>query len=94
MALSDLGFTNAPAGLSVPRGAEISDRVDSANNVTVVMTAPSGLEVADYLRSALPQLGFTITGDAQNSLTFEGGGYQGAFTTSRGYSALTLRTDR
>ena len=93
-ALRDLGFGNAPEGLSVPLGAEISDRVDSANNVTVVMTAPDALEVADYLRRTLPTLGFTITGDAQNSLIFEGGGWQGAFTASKGYAALTLRTDR
>ena len=93
-ALRDLGFVNGPDGLSIPRGAAITDRVDSANNVTVVMTAPDGLTVVDYLRRTLPTLGFSITGDEFNSLIFTGGGYDGAFTTSSGYSALTLRTDR
>lgn len=93
-ALSELGFVHAPAGFPVPRGAAISDRVDSANNITVVMTAPDGLEVADFYRRALPELGFTITADAANSLLFEGGGYEGALTSSSGYSAVTLRTDR
>ncbi len=92
--LNDLGFVNAPAGLSIPNGALISDRVDSPNNITVVMTSPDGLTVVEFLRRHLPELGFTISGDDQNSLIFEGGGYQGAFTTSAGYSALTLRTDR
>lgn len=92
--LSDLGFVNAPPGLSVPADAKISDRVDSPNNVTVVMTAPDGLTVVDFLRGHLAELGFRITADDQNSLLFEGGGFQGAFTVSSGYSALTLRTDR
>lgn len=93
-ALSDLGFEHAPAGFPVPRGAAISDRVDSGNNITVVMTAPDGLEVAAFYRRVLPELGFSITADAANSLLFEGGGYEGAFTVSNGYSAVTLRTDR
>lgn len=92
--LGDLRFDNAPAGLSIPRGSVIAERIDSPNNVTVVLTAPDGLTVVDYLRRTLPEVGFTITGDDQNSLLFDGGGWQGAFTTSDGYSALTLRTDR
>lgn len=92
--LSELGFTHAPPGFAVPRGAAISDLVDSANNITVVMTAPAALEVAEFYRRSLPGLGFTITADAGNSLLFEGGGYEGAFTVSDGYSAVTLRTDR
>lgn len=92
--LRSLGFENAPQGLSIPRGSVIAERVDSPNNVTVVLTAPDALTVVDYLRRTLPELGFTITGDDRNSLLFEGGEWQGAFTASSGYSALTLRTDR
>lgn len=92
-ALRDLGFRNAPAGLSIPRGSAITERIDSANNATVILTSPDPLSVLSYLRSALPAAGFTITGDGQNSLLFEGGGWQGAFTVSSGYSALTVRTD-
>lgn len=92
--LSSLGFEHAPAGLSIPRGAIIAERTDSANNVTVVFTSPTGVEIADYLRRNLPALGFTITADANNSLLFEGGPYQGAFTATGALSALSLRTDR
>lgn len=92
--LRDLGFVNGPDGFSVPLGATISDRVDASNNITVVMTTPDALTVSDYYRRTLPGLGFTITADDRNSLLFEGGGYDGAFTVSNGYSAVTLRTDR
>lgn len=92
--LRDLGFVNGPDGFSVPRDAAITDQIDSSNNITVVMTSPDGLTVAAYYRRVLPELGFRITADERNSLLFEGGGYDGAFTVSSGFSAVTLRTDR
>lgn len=94
MTLTSLGFANAPAGISLPVGATISERTDSANNVTVVLTAPSGLEVLAHLRATLPSAGFDITADAGNSLLFTDGTWDGAFTISGALSALTLRTDR
>ena len=92
--LSDLGFVNAPPGFSIPRGADIEQEVDSANNVTVVLTAPAGEEVADYLRRNLPAMGFTITADANGSLLFESAVHDGAFTVTGELAALSLRTDR
>lgn len=92
--LSDLGFVNAPPGFSIPRGADIEQEVDSANNVTVVLAAPAGDEVADYLRRNLPAMGFTITADANGSLLFESAVHDGAFTVTGELSALSLRTDR
>ena len=92
--LSDLGFTNAPPGFSVPRDAVIEERVDSANNITVVLSAPPGEDVAAYLRRHLPAMGFTITADAGGSLLFESAVHDGAFTLTDGLSALSLRTDR
>lgn len=92
--LSDLGFVNAPEGFSIPRGADIEQEVDSANNVTVVLAAPAGDEVADYLRRNLPAMGFTITADANGSLLFESALHDGAFTVTGELSALSLRTDR
>lgn len=92
--LSDLGFVNAPEGFSIPRGADIEQEVDSANNVTVVLAAPAGDEVADYLRRNLPAMGFTITADANGSLLFESAVHDGAFTVTGELSALSLRTDR
>lgn len=93
MALSERGFQYAPAGLSVPRGAMIVEEIDQVNNVTVVFTAPTGAELAAYYRRTLPELGFTITADDNNSLLFSDDQWQGAFTASGAYSALTLRTD-
>lgn len=92
--LSDLGFTNAPAGFSIPQEAEIKERVDSGNNITVVLHYPIGVEVADYLRRHLPAMGFTITADAGGSLLFESAVHDGAFTMTGELSALSLRTDR
>ncbi|HSO68494.1 MAG TPA: hypothetical protein VLQ67_02540 [Arachnia sp.] len=92
--LSDLGFLNAPAGFSIPRDAEIQERVDSGNNITVVLSSPSGDEVADYLRRHLSTMGFTITADAGGSLLFESAVHDGAFTVTGELSALSLRTDR
>jgi hypothetical protein len=92
--LSDLGFVNSPPGFSIPRGADIEQEVDSANNVTVVLTAPAGEEVADYLRRNLPAMGFTITADANGSLLFESAVHDGAFTVTGELAALSLRTDR
>lgn len=92
--LGDLGFRHAPEGVSIPRGAVVSERIDQANNVTLVMTAPPGTELAGYLRRTLPEQGFEIIADDNNSLVFTRGRWDGAFTTEAGYSALTLRTDR
>lgn len=94
IALASLGYQHAPAGLSLPYGATLSERTDSGNNITAVLTAPGGLDVLAHLRQTLPAAGFTITADASNSLLFTDGTWQGAFTISGPISALTLRTDR
>ena len=62
--------------------------------VTAVVVSPSGAEVAEHLRTALPAAGFTITADGADSLLFEGGAWQGAFTVNGEVAALSLRTDR
>lgn len=92
--LSELGFRYAPDGVSVPMGAVMTERVDQVNNVTIVFTAPGGVELAGYLRRSLPDQGFEITADGSNSMLFERGEWQGAFTTEAGYSGLSFRTDR
>ena len=92
--LSEIGFRHAPAGFSIPRDAEIEERVDSGNNITVVLSSPTGDEVADYLRRNLPAMGFTVTADAGGSLLFESAVHDGAFTVTGELSALSLRTDR
>lgn len=82
-----------PAGLSMPEGAIVVERIDQVNNVTLVFSAPTGAELAAYYRKALPELGFGITEDANNSLLFGNEEWTGGFTASGSHSALTLRTD-
>lgn len=92
--LSEMGFRYAPAGVSIPADAVVAEKIDQHNNVTLVLTSPTGVELAAYLRSSLVDQGFEITADDNNSLLFERGQWQGAFTTEAGYSALSFRTDR
>lgn len=92
--LSDLGFTNAPPGFSLPAGAAVEQRIDSPNNVTVMLTSPGAPEIIAYLRRELPAMGFTVTADANGSLLFESAGHDGAFTATGDLAALSLRTDR
>ncbi len=82
-----------PRGLTAPEGAVEEHRVDQVNNVTIVFSAPTGAELAAHYRRVLPQLGFRITGDRNNSLTFEDDQWKGAVTAAGSYSAITLRTD-
>lgn len=88
-----LDLEYAPKGLSVPRGAIIVEQIDQVNNITLVFSAPTGAELAAYYRRALPTMGFTITADGNNSLTFADEQWHGAFTAAGAQSALTLRTD-
>lgn len=92
--LRELGLTNAPEGVSIPRGTTTTEKIDQVNNVTVVFTAPTGAQLAGYLRRTLPDAGFEITQDANNSMLFTRGPWQGAFTSNNGYSAISFRTDR
>lgn len=94
ISLRELGFRHGPAGLSVPATAEISERIDQGNNVTLVFTEPAGEELLEYFRNALPELGFTIDEDANGSMLFHSEAWQGAFTSTDEVSALSLRTDR
>ncbi|HQD21483.1 MAG TPA: hypothetical protein PKY27_04425 [Arachnia sp.] len=92
--LTDLGFTNAPAGFSVPSSAILDQGTNAVNNITAIFTGPTGADTAAYLRAALPEVGFEITADGDDSLLFTDGAWRGAFTATGPLSALTLRTDR
>ncbi len=91
--LSSLGYSNAPDDFSVPVGSTITERVDQENTVVAVLTAPSGLDIAAYLRETLPGRGWEITADGNNSLLFERGEEYGAFTVTGAYAALSIRWD-
>ena len=92
--LRDLGVSNGPVtAFSLPRTVLISTSVDQPNGVTLVLSRPSPDAVAGYLRRALPQAGFEVTGDNQATatLTFTGYGWHGSFTGTGDSSAVILR---
>jgi hypothetical protein len=82
--LRDFGYRFGPLDtFSLPRTSVVSAAVDQADNVTLVLSAPSPADVTTYLRQALPAAGFTVTagGDpAGDSLTFAGNGWSGSVT--------------
>lgn len=91
--LRSLGFSYAPEDFSVPARSIIAERVDQENTVVAIFTAPSGLDVAAYLRETLPGLGWEISEDGNNSLLFERGKEYGAFTVTGAFAALSIRWD-
>lgn len=91
--LSSLGYRFAPEGFSVPAASVISEYVDQENTVVAVFTAPSGPDIADYLRERLPSQGWAITADGDDSLLFDRGEEHGAFTVSDSVAALSIRWD-
>lgn len=91
--LSELGFKNAPDGFSIPEGTRISRAIDQTNAIVLVITEPSADELISYLRTTLPDQGFVITADGNDSLLFEKPGIAGAFTATDDVVGLTLRYD-
>lgn len=91
--LTDLGVSNAPADFRVPDSARITDYVDQPNNIVVVFQGADVGELVEFWRSALPEQGWTITGDANESLLFERGQLHGAFTVTDDLAAVTIRSD-
>lgn len=91
--MSALGFAHAPADFSVPSTSTITERVDQENTVVAVFTAPSGLDIASYLRRTVTEQGWDITADGNNSLLFERGDARGAFTVTGAFAALSIRYD-
>jgi hypothetical protein len=90
--LRDLGVEHGPAQLILPGGLEIDYQVDNPNNVTLVLDVSQGRSTYDFLRRSLRAGGFRITADGQQSLTFTGHGWDGAYTVSESVAGLTLRT--
>ncbi|MGI8458438.1 MAG: hypothetical protein ACR2LI_10045 [Propionibacteriaceae bacterium] len=92
--LAQLGFADGPQDLSIPRVTSITTASDQKNTVTLVTGAPSAVQLAAYLRRALPTTGFTITGErvdgATATLTFAGDGWRGSFTGRGDVSGLTV----
>lgn len=81
--LRDFGYRFGPVGsFSLPRTSVVAAAVDQADNVTLVLSAPSPGDVTAYLRRALPAAGFTVTagGSSGSTLTFAGNGWAGSVT--------------
>lgn len=91
--LAALGYRYAPADLYVPSGAVITEKVDQPNTVVAVFTAPTGLELAAWFRETLPEQGWEITADGNNSLLFSRGELNGAFTVTGSFAGLSIRSD-
>lgn len=94
--LADYGFANGPRGFSVPAGLAIGERVDQPNVVTLIVDADQSAQLAEYLATNLPVMGFEITArdsisGTPSALIFEAPGWQGAFTRGEQRAALTLR---
>lgn len=90
--LRDFAIEHGPAGFPLPEGLMISYTVDNPNNVTLVIDEGQGDSTYRFLRAHLAGAGFRITADGQKSLTFDGRGWDGAYTVSSTVAALTLRT--
>ncbi len=94
VSLRTFGYVFGPVdAFSLPRTTLLTASVDQADNVTVVLSDPPAVEVAAYLRRALPPAGFRITADdpAVSTLTFAGRGWTGSFTGDGATSAVLLR---
>jgi hypothetical protein len=83
--LRDFGDHFGPLdSFSLPRTSVVFAAVDQADNVTLVLSAPSAADVTAYLRRALPAAGFTVTAGgsagAGTTLTFVGHGWAGSVT--------------
>lgn len=92
--LRDFGYQFGPLdAFSLPRTSVLSAAVDQADNVTLVLAAPSPGAVTTYLRRALPAAGFRVTAGASSgtTLTFVGNGWAGSVTGSGDTTGVLLR---
>lgn len=93
--LRAFGYTSGPLdAFSLPRSTVLVTAVDQPDNVTAVLSRPSAVELAAYLRRALPAAGFTVTAGAEGdgpTLTFTGRGWTGSVTGADGAAAVLLR---
>jgi len=89
--LTDLGFTEAPPSFSVPAAAKMVTGYNIPDLINVIYDGADGPIVHDYLAKYLPDMGFTITGQSDDSLLWNGPGWTGAFTMTSLQAGLTLR---
>lgn len=94
--LANLGFKYGPRNFRLPKGLAVTLRVDHVNNITLLTGPDTSGKVHDFLADNLSASGFTVTGNADGSLTFisnrgDTKGWSGGFTSSDEAAGLTLR---
>ena len=94
--LANLGFKYGPRNFRLPKGLAVTLRVDHVNNITLLTGPDTSGKVHDFLADNLSASGFTVTGNANGSLTFisnrgDTKGWSGGFTSSDEAAGLTLR---
>lgn len=94
--LASLGFEYGPRNFRLPQGLDVTMRVDHVNNITLLTGPDTSGKVHDFLADNLSASGFTVTGNADGSLTFisnrgDTKGWSGGFTSSDEAAGLTLR---
>ena len=92
--LAQLGFEHGPALFSLPRGASITTASDQENTVTLVLGAPSTLELATFFRRAWPLAGYVVTGDVVDgdtaTVAFTAGDWHGSVTGRGDVTGVTM----
>ncbi|GAE73764.1 hypothetical protein JCM18916_3318 [Cutibacterium acnes JCM 18916] len=85
-----------PPELPASQGTGRHVTVDHVNNITLLTGPDTSGKVHDFLADNLSASGFTVTGNADGSLTFisnrgDTKGWSGGFTSSDEAAGLTLR---
>lgn len=89
--LTDLKFTNAPAGFSIPARTQPMHGYNIPDIIDVIFTGSDGPIVHDYLVANLASMGYTITAMSSDSIVWSNDSWDGAFTMTADRAGLTLR---
>lgn len=81
VSLRELGGEEGPVdAVTIPRGHQLRVSTFQVNVVNLVFTAPDAPELAQWFRDTLPDAGWQITTDTNDTLIFTGHGWDGVFT--------------
>jgi len=84
-------FTNAPAAFSIPAGVQPVGGANLAELINVVFAGGDGPAVYAYLSANLAAMGCTVTASSADSIVWQEGDWDGAFTMTSAQAALSLR---
>jgi len=83
-------FSHAPAGLSIPAGVTPVGGANMVERVNVVFAPEDGPVVYAYLIANLDAMGCRITASSPDSIVWNDGVWDGAFTMTSTQAAMTL----